>query len=326
MKNKILNILIENKGDFISGEKISDDLGLTRAAVWKHIKTLKEEGYIIESITGKGYQIISSPDILKYEEIEEYLETDFMGRQIKHFQSIDSTNKIAKEIACDLEEGTAIIAEEQILGKGRMGRDWISPKNKGIWMSIVLKPEIDLAKVSRITQIGAAAIYMALEEMGISAKIKWPNDILINNKKVAGILTEMTGELNRVDYIIMGIGLNVNLDINHIPEDLRHKATSLKIENGKKLDRKKITANILNELEKYYIDFKRSGDLKGVIDILKDNSILIGREVRVIEGSRERIGLALDIDLDGSLIVDFKEGRESIYSGEVSIRGIHGYI
>lgn len=325
MKNKILNILKESD-DFISGQKISDKLNITRAAVWKYINAFKEEGYEIESISRRGYKLISSPDILPYEEIEKYLNTDFIGRDTRYFDSIDSTNKKAKELALDAKEGTVVISEEQIGGKGRLGRTWISPKNKGIWMSIVLKPSIEPSKVSKVTQIGAIAVVKALENMGIKSQIKWPNDILVNGKKICGILTEMSGELNMIDYIIMGIGINVNLDEKDIPNDLKHKATSIKIEEGKYIDRKKLTANILNTFEKYYIDFKKDGELGEIIDILRESSILIGKTVRIITRGETRFGKVIDINKDGELQVEFETGIENIYSGEVSVRGIDGYI
>lgn len=259
-------------------------------------------------------------------EIEDYLETDFIGRDIRYFQSVESTNHLAKEKAPDLKEGTVLLAEEQTLGRGRMGREWISPRGKGIWMTLVLKPQIEPSKVASITQIGAAAVYSGLEKMGIRTKIKWPNDILLNKKKVGGLLTEMSGDLNGVDYVIMGIGLNVNLDKEDFPDTLKHKATSIRIEKGRKIDRKKTIASILNEFEKHYVDFNEDKDLRGVIDILRENSILLGNEIRLIDGSKEKKGIALDINQDGSLLLEFKEGRKSIYSGEVSIRGIDGYI
>lgn len=326
MKSKILNILIENNDNFTSGENISQKLGMTRANVWKYINTLKEEGYKIESISRRGYKLLSSPDILRYEEIQEYLDTDFIGRDIRHFTSIDSTNKRAKELACHLDEGTVLIAEEQTLGKGRIGRSWVSPSGKGIWMSIILKPELDLDKVSKLTQIGAVAVFKALENMNIRSQIKWPNDILINGQKVSGILTEMSGELNMIDYIVMGIGVNVNLNESDIPDQLKERATSISIEQAREIDRKKLTAYILNQFEKYYIDFKKDGDISGIIDILKINSVLLGKEVRVINGNKVKIGLAIDINNNGELVVDFEDGRENIYSGEVSVRGMDGYI
>lgn len=326
MKNKILNILKENTDDFISGEKISASLNMTRASVWKHINTLKEEGYTIESISRRGYRLLSSPDLLSYEEIKGYLDTEFIAKEIKHFYTIDSTNKKAKELAAELAEGTVLIAEEQSGGKGRIGRDWISPKGKGIWMSLVLKPKLEPAKLSRITLIGAVSVFAALEKMNIKSQIKWPNDLLIRGKKISGILTEMSGELNRIDYVIMGIGVNVNLDVDDLPQDLKHKATSIKIEENKDIDRKILTANILNEFEKYYIDFRKDGDLRKCLEILRENSALIGEEIRVIKGDESRFGIARDINEVGELVVEFKEGIENIYSGEVSVRGLDGYV
>ncbi len=325
MKSKTLKILKDNNNDFISGEKISNEIGMTRAGVWKHIEALREEGYDIETARGKGYKLLASADILSYEEIEPYLNTKFIGRRIIHFHSIDSTNKEAKGLASSLEEGSVLIGEEQSSGRGRLGREWISPRGKGIWMSIVLKPELEPERLSRITLIGAVSIFKALENIGIVSEIKWPNDILISKKKVGGILTEMSGELNMIHHLVMGLGINVNLDKDDIPEDLRHKASSLKIEENKKINRQRLTGDILNEFEKYYIEFKKDGSLDGVIEILRSNSALIGKEVRVISGKRERLGLARDINDRGQLLVEFEEGIESIDSGEVSIRARNGY-
>lgn len=326
MKNKVLRMLKDSKG-FISGEKISDEFNMTRAGIWKYINMLKEDGYNIESISRKGYRLISSPDILNYEEIEEYLDTDFMGRNIHYFDSIDSTNKKAKEMALGEKEGTVLVAEEQIGGKGRLGRTWISPKGKGIWMSIILKPKVDPIKVAKITLLGAAAVTKALNNLNIRSQIKWPNDILIDGKKICGILTEMNCELNMINYVVMGIGINVNLDANEIPEDLRGKATSVKISEGKEINRKELLANILNEFEELYLSFRDKDDLSYAIDICRKNSALIGKEIRVIKGEEIKLGKALDINEEGQLVVEFENGVvENVYSGEVSVRGLEGYI
>lgn len=326
MKNKVLRMLKDSKG-FISGEKISDEFNMTRAGIWKYINMLKEDGYNIESISRKGYRLISSPDILNYEEIEEYLDTDFMGRNIHYFDSIDSTNKKAKEMALGEKEGTVLVAEEQIGGKGRLGRTWISPKGKGIWMSIILKPKVDPIKVAKITLLGAAAVTKALNNLNIRSQIKWPNDILIDGKKICGILTEMNCELNMINYVVMGIGINVNLDANEIPEDLRGKATSVKISEGKEINRKELLANILNEFEELYLSFRDKDDLSYAIDICRKNSALIGKEIRVIKGEEIKRGKALDINEEGQLVVEFENGVvENVYSGEVSVRGLEGYI
>lgn len=321
MKNKILEKLKQSE-DFISGQEISKEFHITRAAIWKYINILREDGYNIESVPSKGYRLVSLPDILSYEEIKEYLKTDFMGRSIYYFNSIDSTNKKAKEVAQDEQEGTVIIAEEQTAGKGRMGRSWVSPKGKGIWMSLILKPTMEPMKVPKLTLIGAAAVYKALENMGIKAQIKWPNDVLIDGKKICGILTEMSGELNMVNYVIMGIGINVNLDEKDIPDQLKDKATSLKISTGKEINRKELTANILNEFEKLYISFKEKDQMNEVLKICRENSILLGEEVKIIRGNDVRIGKAIDINENGELLIKFEGDKvESIIAGEVSLRG-----
>lgn len=319
MKYKILEKLKQGE-DFISGQEISKEFHITRAAIWKYINILREEGYNIESVPSKGYRLVALPDILSYEEIKEYLNTDFMGRNIHHFNSIDSTNSKAKEIALDEKEGTVLIAEEQTEGKGRMGRSWVSPKGKGIWMSIILKPNVEPMKVPKLTLVGAAAVYKALENMGIKAQIKWPNDVLIDGKKICGILTEMSGELNMVNYVIMGIGINVNLDEGDFPEELKDKATSLKISTGKEISRKELTANILNEFEKLYLKFKEEDNIEEVLKISRENSILLGEEVRIIRGNNIKIGKAIDINDNGELVVEVGDKVEKIISGEVSLR------
>lgn len=326
MKNKILRIL-KNSEDFVSGEKMSEEFKMTRSGIWKYINMLKEDGYKIESVPRKGYRIVSSPDLLTYEEIEEYIKTDYIGRNLQYYQSIDSTNKKAKDIAFDEKEGTVLIAEEQLEGKGRMGREWISPKGKGIWMSIILKPKVEPMAVSKITLLGAAAVHKALENMNINSKIKWPNDILINNKKVCGILTEMNCELNMINYVVIGIGINVNLNDNDIPEELKHKATSIKISQGGEIDRKKLVGNILNEFEKLYIPFREKGNAKRAIDICRANSAIIDKEVKVIQGEEVKIGKVIDLNENGELMVELGNGHvENIFSGEISIRGIDGDI
>jgi BirA family biotin operon repressor/biotin-[acetyl-CoA-carboxylase] ligase len=327
MKEKILTMLKQNKGCFLSGEKISDKFHVTRSAIWKYMNILKEEGYVIESIPRKGYRLISSPDILTYEEIEEYLKTDFVGRNIYYFDSLSSTNIKAKEIAINEKEGTVIIAEEQTMGKGRLGRKWVSPKGKGIWMSMILKPKVDPTKVAKMTLIGAAAVNQGLRDMRINSHIKWPNDIVIDGKKVCGILTEMSCELNMINYVVMGIGINVNLDINDFNEELINKATSLRSITREKINRKKLLAYILNNFEELYMPFKERGDISKTIQISRENSIVIGKEVRIIKGDVERIGVVLDINNEGQLIIKYKNGViEEVFSGEISVRGIEGYI
>lgn len=326
MKKKILFILKNSGSEYISGEKISEELGITRAGIWKHIKALKDIGYEIDSVPNKGYRIIKTPDIITEEEVTPFLKTKYIGREYLHFQSIDSTNTQCKrQCAINIIDGLVVTTEEQIQGRGRLGRVWTSPKGTGIWMSIVLTPQISPILAPKITIIGAAAVYSALKDMGVDPGIKWPNDIVIQGKKVCGILTEMNAEIDRINYVIMGIGINVNME--EFQEELRDKATSLKIQCGENVSRKELVGKVLNYVEYYYDLFKNTGDIKAVINICREGSILLGKEVRVINQGKDTICTALDIDQDGELIVKYEDGSiDKVYSGEVSVRGIYGYV
>lgn len=253
IKNKILDILKQNSDKFISGQMLSNELGITRTAIWKNIKSLKSSGYVISSVTNKGYRLMASPDILTYEEVKSGLKTKLIGRKIVHFDSVNSTNIEAKKLAEQgEEEGTIVIAEEQVLGKARMGKDWYSPKGDGIWMSIILRPKISPEFASEITDISVEAVGKALKKLDSNICIKSPNDVFIDGKKVCGILTEMDGELNLLNYIIIGIGINVNQ--GKFPEGLDSKATSLRISKNKIFSRKDILCSIANNIEPLYID------------------------------------------------------------------------
>lgn len=260
-------------------------------------------------------------------DIKKYLTTNFIGKNIEYYDTIESTNIKAKEIAGSSDEGTVVIAEEQTMGRGRLGRNWTSPKGKGLWFSIVLKPNINVDKVSKITLIGAAAVHKALKKLGIIPQIKWPNDIVIGGKKVCGILTEMVLQDENSYFVIMGIGINANLSEEDFPEELKDKATSLKIVKRDEIDRNKLLACVLNNFEELYVPFKENDDILEVIKISRENSILLNKEVRIIKGNIERTGKAIDIDSEGQLIVEYKDGKiEAIHSGEVSVRGMEGYV
>lgn len=327
MKEKILHILNE-KSDFISGEEISKLIGVSRTAIWKHINGLKEEGYIIESISRKGYKLIKSPDILTEEEISKYLDTRFIGKSIKYFESINSTNTKAKELAdFGAPDGTVIISEEQLSGKGRLGRNWISPKYKGIWMSIILRPEIDPRLIAKITQVGAAAIVMAGDELGLKMYIKWPNDIIINDKKICGILTEMSSELNQINYVVLGMGINANLDVEDFDEELIEKASSIKIETNAPINRKELCGKILNNFENLYEKFMNDESGIESINICRQRSILINKDINVIKGNEIYKAYVVDLNNEGELVVRKEDGTfERLFSGEVSIRGRNGYV
>lgn len=327
MKEKILELLKKYENQYISGQYISDMLGISRSAIWKHMNAIKEDGYILESTSRKGYKLITSPDILTSDEIKPRLSTNLVGKSILHYDTISSTNLKAKEIANEVEDGTVVVSEEQTSGKGRLGRHWISPKGKGIWMSIILKPDIDPLHASKITLIGAAAVFQALNSRNIKALIKWPNDLVIDNKKICGILTEMSSELNKIHYLVIGIGINVNIDLEDFPAEMKNIATSLKIASGEIIDRKKLMADVLNSFEKLYYQFISTNSLYDSITICRENSIFIGRDVKIVKFNKEYIAKAIDLDDDGQLIIEHKDGTiEKVFSGEVSMRGLYGYI
>ncbi len=269
-------------------------------------------------------------DILNYDELKDYLNTEFIGRNIIHFDELNSTNTYAKSIASDLDkEGQVVITEKQLSGRGRLGRQWVSQNNKGIWMSIILKPQINIADISKITQVAAAAINLGLSSHSVKTEIKWPNDIILNNKKICGILVEMNSEKNistdiseavKINYVVVGIGINVNNDIEDFPKELRETATSIKIETNKEFKRNTLVAEVLNNFEKLYIALKNNNFSKS-LDICRKNSYVIGKEINLIKNQEVKEATALNINDEGELVVMYKDGKvDNIISGEISVR------
>jgi len=329
MKDDILRELINNKNRYLSGQDLSAKFGISRTAVWKHINKLKEEGYIIESVTNKGYVLIESPDKLQPVEIKELLNTKFVGKDIVYLNSVDSTNSYGKRLAeSDFSDGTVIIAEEQTSGRGRLGRDWVSPMGKGIWMTIMLKPDIKPNLASQVTLIAAMAVLKGIKAIyDIDIMIKWPNDLVVNGKKVCGILAELGAEIERVNYLCVGIGINANLDENDFKNQSLDMATSLKIAAGMEVERKKLIACILDIFEEYYSMFLEKGNLEFMIEEYKKYLINMGKEVRLVTKNEEIHATAEDITNEGHLLVRLDDGTlKEISSGEVSVRGIYGYL
>lgn len=325
MKNKIIEIILSKGNEFISGEELSKQLGISRAGIWKHIKTLKEEGYNIESVNKKGYRLAEKPvDLLTHQNICHDLNTDFIGNNIIHFQTIDSTNDYAKKIASEKEDGTVIISEEQTKGKGRLGRQWYSKSHEGIWMSIVLKPNIMPYKAPFITLIAGASIVKALNDLEVKTLIKWPNDIILNGKKISGILTELSAEIERVNHIVLGMGINVKT--MEFSQEICDIATSL-YKEGYKVSRVDIVRNILNEFEKLYIDYVNNNSKEETLNICRQYSAIIGKDIYILNGDNKEQVKCLDINEGGNLIVEKQDKTtREIMSGEVSIRGIKGYV
>ncbi|GAB6085576.1 biotin--[acetyl-CoA-carboxylase] ligase [Alkaliphilus crotonatoxidans] len=326
MKEQILKELYNYKDGYLSGEELANRFGVTRTAIWKHINSLKEEGYQIETLHKKGYRLLENEEKMVPTELLSKLKTQEIGQNMIYLDSIDSTNNYAKKIALEATHGTIVITEEQVMGRGRLGRGWKSPKGQGIWMSLLLKPSIPPTEGAKLTQIAAASVCLAIRHVAnVDALIKWPNDIVIRGKKVCGILTEMAGELNEVAYLIVGMGINVN--IMEFPEDLREKATSLRMELGFKIERTKLIIEILNQFELLYQYYIENGSLIKTVEVCRQYSALLGKKVRVIQGQKVTLVKAIDITEEGLLKVVDVDGREStLLSGEISVRGEEGYV
>lgn len=335
LERKVLEVLKQNSESYISGEKLSEYLGVTRTSVWKYINSLKEAGYNIESVTRNGYKLMDSPDILNEFEVAYDLKTGFIGNKIVYLKEVDSTNLYARKIALEgAVDGTVVVADAQTAGRGRLGRNWSSQPGKGIWMSVVLKPQISPEEIQIITIGASVAVVRAIyQATGIKAGIKWPNDIICEGKKVCGILTEMNSEIEMVNFLVLGIGINVNHTISDFPDEIRSIATSLALysqnnnkNNVKIFRRSDIIKKLLYELEQIYNKIKK-GETKDIIDDWKLHSSTLGKQVRVIYKNSAYTGTAIDLQEDGRLVVKCDDGTiRDVYSGEVSVRGILGYL
>lgn len=329
MKSIVLEELRKNKNEYLSGEELSKKLNVSRTSVWKHINKLKKEGYTIDSSTNKGYMLIEAPSTLYPAEIKRLLDTKIIGKEIIFVESVNSTNNYGKKICeKDFIEGTLIITEEQTMGRGRLGRQWASPKGEGIWVSILLKPNMKPEQASQITLLAACAVAKSMRKMlEADALIKWPNDIVISGKKVCGILTEMGAEIDVINYLIIGIGINANMDEKFFIDNDLKTATSIKIEKGSAIDRKALLAEVISNFEVLYLNFLDSHSIEGLLGSYKEISATIGKEVRLIYNKCELMGTAVDINRLGQLVVKLTDGKTiSLNSGEVSVRGIYGYI
>ncbi len=330
MKYKVLEMLKQNPQGFVSGEEISERLKVSRTAIWKYINQLRESGYGIESQTKNGYRLVSVPDSVTEGEILSLLNTEVIGRKMIYYDRLDSTNTHAKKLAeGDFHDGTVVVADEQTAGKGRLGRQWVSSKGKGIWMTILLKPDIDPSDAAKTTVLAACAVCRAVEKCcGLNAAIKWPNDVVYGGRKLCGILTEMSAEGEQIRFLIIGIGINVNFVPEDFSEDLTDKATSILKETGKHIPRKELAAEVLNAFETVYRDFiAHNGSIQFIIEEYKARSAVLGKDVRVFFKKEEIVGMAVDITEEGQLVVEMQDGsRREILSGEVSVRGMHGYI
>ena len=314
MRQKILDFL-KIKQDYISGDQISHRLGISRQALWKHIQELKENGYDIVAVPHLGYRLESSPDRLYGFEIARELNTKFIGRKIYYFEGIASTMDTAVQLGIKgAPEGTLVLAEAQTKGRGRLGRSWFSPKYKGIYLSLILRPGILPSQSPLLTLLSAVSICEAVKEVAdADTKIKWPNDILISDKKLGGILTELNAETDKINFVVIGIGLNINNE----KKNLVSGATSLRNEKKENINRIELLREMLRKIENNYLLFKAQGPAV-IIDKWREHNITLGRRVKVYSQKEHYEGQALDIDKDGGLLLRNDHGLiQKITAGDV---------
>jgi len=320
-KTRILEYLKCTPSAVVSGESLSRELGISRTAVWKYIKEFRQKGYIIEASTRTGYRLKYSPDLLLPEELHLGLSTSLLGKTIHYHYSVASTNQLASRLARkDEVEGTLVVAEEQTRGKGRRGREWHSPPAKGIWFSLLLYPrELSPGQVAPFTAAAATVIVRSLKQTtGAPVSIKWPNDLLLAGKKTGGILAEIKGDQEQVQFLVLGVGININQEEPDFPRTLKPVATSLLIETGQKFRRAEVCCHLLHELEKGYMEFLQEGFAPFRSEWKKHNTTL-GKQVTVSTGSRQIQGMALDIDYQGALLLDKGTSRpHRITFGEIT--------
>lgn len=323
LKDKLLAKLLETRSDLpISGQQLADEFDVSRTAIWKNIKVLEEEGYVIQSIRKKGYQLMEQPDMITAARLQQHLLTSTYGRQVSHHMVCQSTQTIAHDLAQQgAVDGTVVITEKQLQGKGRLARPWAGNNAKGLWMSLIMRPDLSPQHAPQLTLVAAVSVVRAIEEVcQIRPVIKWPNDILLNDRKITGILTEMQADPDRVQSIILGIGININQQREDFPPELNEIATSLTIESGQSFDRAQLAGSVLNHLEHYTKRYVEEGFI-AIKGLWESYSNTIGRTVRVTMLNEVAAGKAIGITAEGMLQLEQKDGTiRNIYSGDITIQ------
>jgi len=317
LDDKILSFFKKRESGYVSGEELSSAFSISRTAIWKHIEKLRDEGYEIVASPHLGYRLISVPDRLTAIELKWQLKTEVIGRNIYSYKEIGSTNDAASSLAVSGEkEGSVVIAEYQTKGRGRLGRKWVSPKAKGAYFSVILRPDILPREVSVITLVSSLIVAKTIREtVDLPAFIKWPNDILINNQKVCGILTELNAEIDKVNFVIVGMGVNINTKKELLPET----GTSLSAEKGEEISRLEFVKALLRNLDKYYKIFNK-GRIEAIIKEYKKLSAVLDRQVQINYHNRFISGHAADVDKEGALILRMDSGFcERVLAGDVTM-------
>lgn len=326
MKAKILTLLRESE-DYVSGQELCERFGVSRTAVWKAVNQLKKEGYRIEAVQNRGYKLMQQADILNESEIVSRLDTEWAGCRVVYFDVTDSTSIQAKRLAEQgARHGTLAVADRQTAGRGRRGRQWDSPSGTNLYFSILLRPRFHPEKASMLTVLMALAATEAAEAAGVeNIKIKWPNDLVLNGKKVCGILTELSAEPDCIHYVVIGTGINTAGQ--DFPEELQGTATSIFNETGIEIKRAELLQGTLKRFEEVYETFTKAGSLEPLREAYESRLVNKDREVKVLDPKGEYTALAKGITENGELIVIDETGRERlVYAGEVSVRGIYGYV
>lgn len=326
MKTEILRYLKEADG-YISGQELCERFHVSRTAVWKVMKQLEAEGYEIEAVRNRGYRLKTSEDILSREEILSSVKGQWAGKEVLYFAETDSTNTEAKKAAENgAPHGTLAVAEHQTGGKGRRGRTWDSPGGTGIFMSLILRPDMAPTHASMLTLVAALAAAKGIEACAqVESLIKWPNDIVINGRKICGILTEMSADPDCINYVVVGIGINVNME--QFPEEICQVAASIYTESGRKLKRSVLISAVMEAFEEYYSAFMETADMSSLLEEYNGKLANCGRTVRVLDPAGEYSGTAQGINSQGELLVEMEDKTvRTVMSGEVSVRGIYGYV
>jgi BirA family biotin operon repressor/biotin-[acetyl-CoA-carboxylase] ligase len=316
----VLAFLAEAGDTVVSGEAISDKLGLTRAAVWKHVEALRQQGYRIDAVATRGYRLVEVPDRLRALELRPLLNTHDVGQVLHCFDEVDSTNDRAKALADEgAEHGEVVVAERQTAGRGRRGRTWISPARRNVAFSVILRPEaLPPTRASELTLVAAVAVCDALRQAGVDAGIKWPNDVLVGGRKIAGILTELAAEPDQVHWVVVGVGVNVNARREDFPPELAGEATSVLIERDHPAPRALFLAACLTSLEDWYDRHAEEG-FEPIREAWKARSVTLGQQVSVKTDGGDLVGTAFDIDAGGALLIRTAAGVERVLSGDVAL-------
>lgn len=326
MKTEILKCLREAE-DYVSGQELCEKLKVSRTAVWKVMRRLQEEGYEIEAVRNKGYRLKESGDVYTQEELSSVMSSRWAGKNLRFFAEVDSTNNMARTLADQgAPHGTLVVAANQTAGKGRRGRSWIAPEGSSIMMSILLRPEFAPERASMLTLVTAMAVAQGIREVtGLDAGIKWPNDIVADGKKLCGILTEMSTEMEYIRYVVIGIGINVSM--KEFPEELSQKATSLELCLGHPVKRAPLIDACMKAFEECYEKYLQTLDLSLLQEEYNHKLVNVGREVTVLTPAGDYNGISHGINREGELIVELPDGEiRNVVSGEVSVRGIYGYV